>query len=273
MDCRKPRPKTPSFRSRRCQFLLSAAPGRAIRLLSPDCVVPVWPLLFASPPCPLALRLKARHRAPAKGSAHPTAWSIVSSAPIVPTAGPASPHFGPVRAPWRWTGSCRAPSRRTPPLSAAASRDALLRLQALNLSAPSTLSSAAQAALPAGGWILRVAHGQALGGYIGASIELRMSGPTAPPVRAWLALVETLPAGTEGSPVRRNLVRNVLIPAWDGQETLSNQDRSRFYESRPMSIPAGARPERLRVVGWVEDAQGRIRAIAQTQCTSDGERW
>jgi hypothetical protein len=159
------------------------------------------------------------------------------------------------------------------PLSAAASRDALLRLQALNLSAPSTLSSAAQAALPAGGWILRVAHGQALGGYIGASIELRMSGPTAPPVRAWLALVETLPAGTEGSPVRRNLVRNVLIPAWDGQETLSNQDRSRFYESRPMSIPAGARPERLRVVGWVEDAQGRIRAIAQTQCTSDGERW
>jgi hypothetical protein len=35
----------------------------------------------------------------------------------------------------------------------------------------------AQAALPAGGWILRVAHGQALGGYIGASIELRMSGP------------------------------------------------------------------------------------------------
>ena len=159
------------------------------------------------------------------------------------------------------------------PLSAAASRDALLRLQTLNLSAPSTLSSAAQASLPVAGWILRVAHGQALGGYIGASIELRMPGPTAPPVKAWLALVETLPAGTEGSPVRRNLVRNVLIPAWDGQETLSNQDRLRFYESRPMSIPAGARPERLRVVGWVEDAQGRIRAIAQTQCTSDGERW
>lgn len=159
------------------------------------------------------------------------------------------------------------------PLSAAASRDALLRLQALNLSAPSTLSSAAQAALPADGWRLRVAHGQALGGYIGASIELRMPGPTAPPVKAWLALVETLPEGTEGSPVRRNLVRNVLIPAWDGQETLSNKDRLRFYESRPMSIPAGARPERLRVVGWVEDAQGRIRAIAQTQCTSDGERW
>ena len=159
------------------------------------------------------------------------------------------------------------------PLSAAASRDALLRLQTLNLSAPSTLSSAAQASLPVAGWILRVAHGQALGGYIGASIELRMPGPTAPPVKAWLALVETLPAGTEGSPVRRNLVRNVLIPAWDSQETLSNQDRLRFYESRPMSIPAGARPERLRVLGWVEDAQGRIRAIAQTQCTSDGERW
>ena len=48
------------------------------------------------------------------------------------------------------------------PLSAAASRDALLRLQTLNLSAPSTLSSAAQASLPVAGWILRVAHGQAL---------------------------------------------------------------------------------------------------------------
>jgi hypothetical protein len=159
------------------------------------------------------------------------------------------------------------------PLSAAASRDASLRLQALNLPAPATQSSATHSALPTAGWRLRVAHGPALGGYIGASIELRMSGPAGPPVKAWLALVETLPAGTEGSPVQRNLIRNVLMPAWDGHEMLSKKDKVRFYESRPMSIPAGAQPERLRVIGWVEDAQGRIRVIAQSQCTSAGQRW
>jgi hypothetical protein len=33
-----------------------------------------------------------------------------------------------------------------------------------------------------------------------------------------------------------------------------------------MSIPEGANPKRLRVVGWVEDARGRVVATAQSRC-------
>ena len=61
---------------------------------------------------------------------------------------------------------------------------------------------------------LRVAHGLALGGYIGASIELTVDAIPAGNWQPWLLLLETIPAGMEGTPVTRNLVRNVLIPSW-----------------------------------------------------------
>ena len=41
---------------------------------------------------------------------------------------------------------------------------------------------------------------------------------------------------------------------------------ARLYESRPMSIPAGVNPDHLRVVGWVEDAKGRVIAGAASGC-------
>ena len=37
-------------------------------------------------------------------------------------------------------------------------------------------------------------------------------------------------------------------------------------EMRPVRIPEGAKPERLRLVGWVQDAQGRVVAAAQSRC-------
>ena len=40
----------------------------------------------------------------------------------------------------------------------------------------------------------------------------------------------------------------------------------RLYESRPMSIPVGANPDRIKVIGWVEDAKGRVMAAAASQC-------
>jgi hypothetical protein len=158
------------------------------------------------------------------------------------------------------------------PLAVAASRDATQRLQSLGNPIPTeTAAIASSAAQPARGQ-LRVAHGLAMGGYIGASIEWRDARKGSPPVKAWLALVETLPAGTEGSPVERNMVRNVLIPAWNSHRPLSDQKSPRLYESRPMNIPEGARPERLRVIGWVEDARGRVQAIAQSRCAPPGQR-
>ena len=151
------------------------------------------------------------------------------------------------------------------PLAAAASRDGLARLEALGRATPAQADTVNRRSASKS-HKLRVAHGLAFNGYVGASIELQPG--RGGPWKAWLLLVETLPAGTEGSPVERNLVRNALQPAWDKAESLSKAQQRRLFESRPMSIPEGANPNRLRVVGWVEDARGRIRAIAQSRCVA-----
>lgn len=150
------------------------------------------------------------------------------------------------------------------PLSAAASRDALTRLEALGRSAPEATDTSRRTQTGRA-LALRVAHGVAINDYIAASIEMKPAAPG--PWRAWLLLVESIPAGTEGSPIERLLVRNLLVVNWNQPEPRATAAPAVFRETRPMSIPPGARPERLRVVGWVEDARGRIRSIAQSQCT------
>lgn len=167
------------------------------------------------------------------------------------------------------------------PLSAAASRDAVARLQALRMDAPRTAATARHdmaTASAAKAPTLRVAHGVALGGYMGTSIELRPARDAAlphQPLTAWLLLVEQVPAGTDGTPVVRNLVRNAINPPWNMHSQLLTKEQKshpqppapvRLYESRPMSIPSGANPEHLRVVGWVEDASGRVIASAASAC-------
>ena len=97
---------------------------------------------------------------------------------------------------------------------------------------------------------------------MGASIELQAPGRTA--WQPWLLLVERLPAGTEGSPVARNLVRNVFRPDWD---KVPSAPPARLAETRAMQIREGARPDRLRLVALLQDARGRIRAISQTECS------
>ncbi|MEP6771494.1 MAG: hypothetical protein ABI893_06840 [Polaromonas sp.] len=154
------------------------------------------------------------------------------------------------------------------PLSAVAARESLQRLDALHQSVPPQSLATTSRVRPLTGNRLRVAHGLALSDYLGASIELKPI-PRAAKGRqwtAWLALVETLPAGTEGSPVERNLVRNVLQTNWDGRKQLLKTEQNRFFDARSMSIAAGANPERLRVIGWVEDEKGQLRAAAQSRC-------
>jgi hypothetical protein len=151
------------------------------------------------------------------------------------------------------------------PLSAAARRDGLARLEQLGQQAPAQADLSQRKAQPIQSK-LRVAHGPTFNDYVAASIELKPGGGG--PLKAWLVLVETIPAGTEGTPVERNLVRNTYQPPWDGAGPLSKEERKRLFDSRPMHIPEGAKAERLRVVGWVEDARGHIRAIAQSRCVA-----
>lgn len=154
------------------------------------------------------------------------------------------------------------------PLSAAASRDALMRLQTLGRAAPTTSSSTSSPVVGGRASQLRVAHGLPLGGYIGASIELKTAlrprGQTT--LSAWLLLVETIPAGADGTATPRNLVRNVLQLPWNKRKQLLKTERLVFHETRPLSIPSGATPERLRVIGWVQDGRGRILTAAQSVC-------
>ena len=145
------------------------------------------------------------------------------------------------------------------PLAAAASTDAAARLASLQRPATAAVDAVRRTVqAPKRG--LRVSHGLPFNGYLGTSLELKS--PRREPWTAWLLLVETIPAGSDGTPIERNLVRNALQLAWP-----AGAEQPRLFESRPMSIPAGARPERLRVVGWMEDGRGRMRAIAQSRCT------
>jgi hypothetical protein len=153
-------------------------------------------------------------------------------------------------------------------LSAAASRDALLRLESLSRNIPATQASQT---VPVTGWpgaSLRVAHGVALGGYLGASIALTLPATELVhwPLQAWLALVETLPAGVAESPVQRNLVRNVLQTTWNKRKVLLISEQISFTEMRALNIPEGANPQRLRVVGWVQDAGGKVLTAAESAC-------
>lgn len=146
------------------------------------------------------------------------------------------------------------------PLAAAALDESQERLYALRQAWPARTAAVSGRRegepLP-----LRLAQGEAVNDYVGASIELKDGGRE--PWRVWLLLVESLPAGTEGSPVARNLVRNVFVPDW--ARPMSRRPGP-MVETRAMQIHEGGKPERLRLVALVHDARGGIRAITQTDC-------
>jgi hypothetical protein len=146
------------------------------------------------------------------------------------------------------------------PLAAVATRDGADRLESLGRKVPA--DSATQFTQRSGdARKVRVAHGLPINDYIGTSIELPQA--AGGPWKAWLLLVETLPAGTEGSPVERNLVRGAFSTQWPRVPKAPVPKR---YELRPMRVVEGTKLERLHVVGWVEDERGRIRGIAQSRC-------
>jgi len=154
------------------------------------------------------------------------------------------------------------------PLSAAASRDALARLAHLRLAAPTEALVTTSPLASAHAHPLRVAHGLPFNDYLGTSIEMKPAkAATSSPWTAWLLMVETIPAGIEGSPVERRLARNLFKTEWRRPLAKDKAHAARFMESRPLSIPPGANPDNLSVLGWVEDTQGRIRSIALSRCT------
>ena len=156
------------------------------------------------------------------------------------------------------------------PLAAVANRDAGMRLQTLGEALPAGSSVRTRPVEKLATAKLRVSQGLPLADYLGASIELKPIPASAKKQQwtSWLALVETLPAGTEGTPIERNLVRNLLQSNWDGSKPLLKGEQNRFFESRSMTIAPAANPSRLRVIGWVEDEKGRVVAAAEARCAT-----
>ncbi len=153
-----------------------------------------------------------------------------------------------------------APSGDDAPMSAVARRDAVERLAALPPAA-STSPQSEHRSQRTGQHRVRVQHGPPVGDHVGASLAFRAQRGAQGPFTGWLALAEWLPAGTEGSPIPRVLMRNLLT------EPIAAQPQNNWAQLwRPMNIPEGAQAARLGVVGWVTDARGRLVALAQAHC-------
>ena len=147
------------------------------------------------------------------------------------------------------------------PLAGGALDDAQDRLYFLKQPVPARASSV-RATRENPPVALRLAQGEAFNDYVGVSMEFKQPGRTR--WHAWLLLVEKLPAGVEGSPVPRNLVRNVFRPDWSRPIA---REPGMLAEARAMQIHEGARADRLRLVALLQDGHGAMRAITQTECS------
>jgi len=103
--------------------------------------------------------------------------------------------------------------------------------------------------------------GLAWNGYIALALDLeqRRAKALSPQAAGWVALVERVPAGEDGSPEDRQLVRNVIGPL--PMALPSGQHALRHL--RAVRLPANVKVERLGAVGWIEDGD-HIAALAQS---------
>jgi hypothetical protein len=174
-----------------------------------------------------------------------------------------------------------SPAGDDAPLSAAANRDATFRLEDLKVKLPKE-QHIVKTDIRKSAYTIRVAHGLAVAGYIGSSIELTRfpkNLPIAKNLTAVLLLTETIPKGTADSPIERSLVRNMLIESWSISPISKMKTRKLAPDTavtpvisrRPLSIPQGVNPDKLRVIGWVLDDQGRVLAAAQSLCIEPKE--
>ena len=150
------------------------------------------------------------------------------------------------------------------PLAAAALSEASTR--AGNLPVNETLLRRVPIAKP-GAPRVRIADGPGWNGYVGLSLTVTRVVKLPAGAVGYMALVERVPAGSEGSPVARQLVRAVVGPL--PLDELASQAKVQHF--RATRLPEAARADRLGSVGWVESAQGNVIAAAQSPmggCTS-----
>jgi len=107
---------------------------------------------------------------------------------------------------------------------------------------------------------LRVSSGPAWNGYFGVQVDA--SGRASDGASVWIALVETVTAGTDGSAVPRELVRTLSGPL----QPVELRRGQPWQLLQAMRWPETAKASRLRVRAWIEDANGRIVVMAGERC-------
>jgi hypothetical protein len=115
---------------------------------------------------------------------------------------------------------------------------------------------------------LTVGDGPAMNGYFGVDLEARWVSKQRLPAGlvGYIAVVERIAAGSEGTPVARQLVRNLIGPI----PLAGLQATHPFSEYRASRLPENAQPERLTVVGWVQSAEGQVLATANARYAGCG---
>lgn len=147
-------------------------------------------------------------------------------------------------------------------LSAAASTEARERAERLGSTPPAAGESLVQPGRRSrpSRLVVQVQSGPAWSGYFGLQLDVRGKAPAGS--SGWLALVEILPAGSEGSRIERHLVRSVAGPlALEGTGKPQG-----LRQLRALRWPESAQPTRLQARGWIEGPDGHIIAVAADRC-------
>jgi len=151
------------------------------------------------------------------------------------------------------------------PLAAAAIGEARDRVaKAGSLSSDEALSVARPLPRASAALRIEVADGPVVNGYVALRFVARTSGAALPRgIAGYMALVERVPAGEEGSPVDRQLVRAQVGPL--SLETLRAGMPVEHFSA--IRLPETAKPDRLAAVAWVERGDQQ-RVIAVSASTS-----
>jgi len=164
----------------------------------------------------------------------------------------------------QWLLDWIVPSARgeAAPLASAAPAEARDRARRALQAGPTDnrISMQLSAARRASSLQLSVISGPAWNGYI--AVQLDASGRVSAGTSVWVALVEAVAPGTDGTPVARELVRTLAGP-------LPAEDLRRgqpWQYQLAMRWPETAKPVRLRARAWIEDARGRVVAMAGERC-------
>jgi hypothetical protein len=183
------------------------------------------------------------------------------------TATPPSPATRLPNAPQRWPLHWIVPTRDEAAMAVAALPEAAQRRDRAALADRATAAAPGpQRRRAPAGWRLTVQSGPAWSDYIGAELSLASRpGAARWPAgsTAWLALVELVPAGSEGNQVPRALVRTVAGPL---PVSAGGAATPTWRQMRALRWPANAKAERLHARAWVEGPEGQVLLMAADRC-------